>query len=169
MNWHVIGLNKSITEIATTKAGPNPALQKIKKPRTQRLKKACVRGLGIPENQKETYNKKTSRQENRGFALFQPKSHRKNPSGRSPGLAWQRRQPSHAKAQWQFSNIAEIIGLTVAVTTRDLHPLPYSLDCGSATKHLKVMKRTCSTQQPHPTTHFKEWSTWYKAPMKKKT
>jgi hypothetical protein len=124
--------------------------------------------LGIPENQKETYNKKTSRQENRGFALFQPKSHRKNPSGRSPGLAWQRRQPSHAKAQWQFSNIAEIIGLTVAVTTRDLHPLPYSLDCGSATKHLKVMKRTCSTQQPHPTTHFKEWSTWYKAPMKKR-
>jgi len=52
----------------------------------------------------------------------------KLPSGRSPGSAYKgATRPSRAQAQWLDERRRSIFrGLTVAVTTRDLHPLPYS-------------------------------------------
>lgn len=50
-------------------------------------------------------------------------------------------------------------GLTVAVTTRDLHPLPYSPAAVTGNEHLKVMKRAFSKFRRHANTRLQQWST----------
>jgi hypothetical protein len=76
-------------------------------------------------------------------ALFQPKSRRKS-FRQVSWLGLRRQQPSHAKnSAMAFLSLVGKIGLTVAVTTRDLHPLPYSLVATRGNKHLKSHKKNC--------------------------
>jgi hypothetical protein len=133
----------------------------MQKPRTP-LVKACVRGflkIGkrfLPEETRRPLSSEESSNQ---------------PSGRSPGLLASRLQSqisnlksqirdgrfprmnrafSRLKAQWRVVRFIPKRKLTVAVTARGSHPLPYSL--AVLCEHLKELAKSLSKTKAHPTT-----------------